>query len=55
MRYAQIIETEVVNVIIWDGKTEFDLDGELIETETANVGWSYVDETFLPPPEELPA
>jgi len=52
MKYAQIIGTEVVNVIVWDGETDLGLEGELIQTDTAGVGWSYSDGTFSPPPAE---
>lgn len=58
-RYAVISETsgEVVNVIVWDGETQFDLEKGmvLVSTDVAGPGWSYVGGEFLAPPEpEVP-
>ena len=48
--YAHIIEGKVVNVSIWDGKSLFTTDEELIEIpegEIAGIGWDYSDGKFI--------
>lgn len=54
--YAQIDEDgKVVNCILWDGVTTFNLSTQLIEfndENPAHIGGTYVDGVFLPPPEE---
>ena len=60
MKYAQIIENVVVNVIVWNGETELGLEGELVQVadEIIGVGFTYDGTTFTAPPvaveEELP-
>lgn len=53
MRYAQVVGTDVVNVILWDGETELGVDGQLINVDDVHVGvgWTYVDDTFVAPPD----
>ena len=58
-RYA-VIEVStglVVNVIIWDGESLWTPPEGCIAVATlvANIGWTYIDGEFAPPPEpELP-
>lgn len=54
MRYAQIINNAVRNVILWDGETELDLDGELINIDNTPCGrgWTYDGTTFTAPPDD---
>lgn len=52
-KYAVIRDGKVVNVILWDGKTEYDPgEGvELVELPAgAGIGWSYVKGEFAAPP-----
>ena len=53
MRYAQIIDGVVVNVILWDSQTDLGLEGELINVDNQPVGpgWTYDGTTFTAPPE----
>lgn len=53
MKYAQIINGTVRNVIVWDGETELAIDGELIKLDDmkAGPGWTYDGTTFTPPPD----
>ena len=54
MRYAQIVDGIVVNVILWDGETDLGLDGELINVDDTpcGPGWTYDGTTFTSPPVE---
>ena len=54
MRYAQIIDGNVVNVIVWDGETDLGLDGDLINVDATpcGPGWTYDGTTFTAPPED---
>lgn len=51
MKWAQVINGNVVNVILWDGTTPLGLDGELINVDDVPCGpsWTYVDGQFVPP------
>ena len=53
MRYAQIIDGTVINVIVWDGETDLGLDGELVNVDDTpcGPGWTVVDGEFVAPPE----
>jgi hypothetical protein len=53
MRYAQIIDGTVANVIVWDGETDLGLDGELVNVDNTQCGpgWTVVDGVFTAPPE----
>lgn len=56
MRYAIVVDGLVVNVILWDGESEY--PEELVPCpEEASIGWSFLDgEWSAPEPEivELP-
>jgi hypothetical protein len=51
MRYAQVIDGIVVNVIVWDGTTPLGLNGELINVDDVpcGPGWLYTDGVFVAP------
>lgn len=49
MRYAQVIDGEVVNVILWDGEFPLEMDGELVvipEDAAVAAGWAYAGGEF---------
>jgi len=52
MRWAQIVDSTVVNVILWDGQTDLGLDGELLNVDDTpcGPGWTYDGTTFTAPP-----
>lgn len=54
MRYAVINNNIVENVIIWDGVSEYVTDAQLvlIEDQTVDIGYSYIDNEFIKPEEE---
>lgn len=56
MKYAQIIDGNVVNVILWDGETDLGLTGELKNIDDTECGpnWTYDGTTFHAPPEPEP-
>jgi len=48
MRYAIVKDGIVQNIILWDGESEFNVDGELIEaTYDAWIGGVYDDGSFV--------
>lgn len=51
MKWAQVVDGIVVNVIVWDGDGDLALPGELVDvTDVAcGPGWSYVDGEFVGP------
>lgn len=52
MNYAQVINGVVVNVVLWDGATEYTVDGELIllgDDSPVSIGWLYDGSTFTDP------
>ena len=52
MRYAQVIDSVVVNVVLWDGGTEYTIDGELVHLDDespVSIGWLYDGSTFTDP------
>jgi hypothetical protein len=53
MKYAHIIDGIVVNVIVWDGVTPIELNGELVNVDDTPCGpdWTYDGTTFTAPPE----
>jgi len=53
MKYAHIINGNVVNVIVWDGQTDLGLEGELVNVDNTpcGPGWTYDGTTFTAPPE----
>lgn len=56
--YAVVLDGKVINVIVWDGVTEYAPDeGELVPlTGNAGIGWGYVNGEFIKPepPERTP-
>jgi hypothetical protein len=55
-KYAIVKNNVVQNLVEWDGVSEFNVDGELIEaSHDAWIGGSYTDGAFVPrPPEPAP-
>lgn len=54
--YAVVSAGVVINVVVWDGETEWSPEtGAAIETDgSVGIGWLYHDGTFSPPPVEPP-
>lgn len=60
MRYAVVNQaSEVINVIEWCGTTDYDVNKghgmtglTLIASETANIGYTYVNGEFIAPQQE---
>lgn len=53
-RYAQIIDDEIVNVILWDGEGALGLEGELLklaDRAPLGIGWTLVEGQWVAPPE----
>ena len=55
-KYAIVKDNVVQNLVEWDGVSEFNVDGELIEaSHDAWIGGAYTDGAFVPrPPEPEP-
>jgi hypothetical protein len=55
-KYAVIKDGVVQNLVEWDGVSEFNVDGELIEaSHDAWIGGAYTDGAFVPrPPDPEP-
>ena len=55
-KYAIVKNNVVQNLVEWDGVSEFNVDGELIEaSHDAWIGGAYTDGAFVPrPPEPAP-
>jgi len=55
--YAIIQEGQVVNVVIWDGKSAWADSANAVEiSDNAGIGWDYVDGKFIdnrPPKEDV--
>jgi DNA-binding NarL/FixJ family response regulator len=52
-KYAIVKDNVVQNLVQWDGVSEFNVDGELIEASNdAWIGGSYTDGAFVPRPVE---
>jgi hypothetical protein len=46
--YAHIENNKVVNVILWDGKSELSYVDELVPiTDNAGIDWDYIDGVFV--------
>ena len=48
--FAVIEAGIVVNVVIWDGETEWPHEGEAVlipESSSAGIGWDYIDGEFV--------
>ena len=55
-KYAIVKDNLVQNLVEWDGVSEFNVDGELIEaSHDAWIGGAYTNGAFVPrPPEPAP-
>ena len=53
MRGAIVVDGEVRNVVLFDPGWKPE-EGVVIETDTAEIGWSYVDGAFIAPPAPEP-
>ena len=52
-KYAIVKDNVVQNLVQWDGVSEFNVDGELIEaSHDAWIGGAYTDSAFVPRPVE---
>ena len=52
-KYAVVKDNVVQNLVQWDGASEFNVDGELIEaSHDAWIGGAYTDGAFVPRPVE---
>jgi len=52
-KYAIVKDNVVQNLVQWDGASEFNVDGELIEaSHDAWIGGAYTDGAFVPRPVE---
>jgi hypothetical protein len=52
-KYAVVKDNVVQNLVQWDGVSEFNVDGELIEaSHDAWIGGAYTDGAFVPRPVE---
>jgi len=52
-KYAVVKDNVVQNLVEWDGVSEFNVDGELIEaSHDAWIGGAYTDGAFVPRPVE---
>lgn len=52
MRYAQVIDSVVVNVVLWDGVTEYTVEGDLVyldDNSPVSIGYLYDGSTFTDP------
>jgi len=52
-RYAEVIGNNVVNVVLWDGSTEFTTAGSLVVIGPEDVcgpGFTYENGAFIAPP-----
>jgi hypothetical protein len=46
--YAHIKDNKVINVIVWDGKSELSYADELVEiVDNAGIDWDYIDGQFI--------
>lgn len=55
--YAVVKEGVVINVVAWDGESDWSPDtGEVVKTDNpVAIGWSYVDGGFSAPPVPEPS
>ncbi|TXK17414.1 hypothetical protein [Homoserinibacter sp. GY 40078] len=52
MRYAQVVEGLVVNVVIWDGEAPYGPEGQLVLPGTdmpVGIGWRYEGGAWIAP------
>lgn len=56
--YCEIIDGIVANTSLWDGATAWSPAGTWVQSDTAQIGWSYDGSVFTPPtvipPDALP-
>jgi len=53
MKYAQIKDNIVINVIVWDGVSPYP-SGDLVPVNSyCQIGYSYINGEFIPPVEEI--
>lgn len=52
MRYALVKDGIVINAVEWDGETEYAPDGELVASDTAQIGDAYDGSVFTPPSDD---
>ena len=49
--YAIVVNSKVINVVAWDGKSSFNPDGQLIKisglTPEPGIDWDYIDGKFV--------
>jgi hypothetical protein len=53
-RYALVQDDRVVNVVLWDGETDYTPNGELValaDDSPVGPGWSRVKGEWVAPPE----
>ncbi|MFW5401370.1 tail fiber assembly protein [Yersinia sp. 1252 StPb PI] len=55
-KYAVVLNGVVINIVVWDGVTEWQPnEGEaIVATDEIGIGWYYADGTFTAPPEPEP-
>ncbi len=55
--YAVVKDGIVINIVVWDGETEWQPDeGYAVKTDgSVGIGWLYDGETFTPPPVAPPS
>tara|TARA_R100000808_G_scaffold377_1_gene2076 strand:+ start:609 stop:881 length:273 start_codon:yes stop_codon:yes gene_type:complete len=55
MRYAIVKDSLVTNIVEWDGESEYQADGEMIQADAnARIGGEYNGAFVLPDPEPEP-
>lgn len=54
--YAVVKHGIVINIVVWDGVTEWQPDeGYAVKTDgSVGIGWLYDGKDFMPPPEAMP-
>jgi len=54
--YAVVKDGIVINIVVWDGETEWQPDeGYAVKTDgSVGIGWLYDGNDFTPPPESMP-
>lgn len=48
-KFAEIVDNKVVNVILADQEFVDTLDGVYVQSDTAGVGYDYIDGKLIPP------
>lgn len=52
-KYAIVIDNEIVNVILWDGVSDYKVDGTLLDIESISpepgVGWVLKSKKWVDP------